>query len=130
SAALAGDAETLGRLLDQNPELVLSDRPIGWAAFNPQGATLALLADRGADLDARSRFGDTPLIVAAMRGNLPGVKALLTRGADLGVRNASGFDARRHAAYFGHFSTVRYLIQRYGQPYDIHTAAALGDVET
>jgi ankyrin repeat protein len=40
------------------------------------------LIDKGANVNAKSRDGFTPLHVAAMRGNLPVVELLLESGAD------------------------------------------------
>lgn len=49
-----------------------------------------LLLDQGADVDAASRFGETPLHEAAYCGDVQSVGALLRRGADPMRRDAAG----------------------------------------
>ncbi len=49
-----------------------------------------ILLDRGADVDARDRFGDTPLHAAAEEGNRRLVEVLLAYGADSDARNGDG----------------------------------------
>lgn len=44
-------------------------------------AVAALLADRRTDIDGANAHGETPLMMAALRGNLPVAQQLLDRGA-------------------------------------------------
>lgn len=92
-AALYGDAETVGLLLDKGASP---------NARNNQGATALmyaidheaktkLLLDHGADPNLRSGEGRTPLQIATGRvGAYPIVKLLLDKGADAGVRFPDG----------------------------------------
>lgn len=49
------------------------------------------LAERGADVNARNKFGDAPLLDAAMLGNYEMTSVLLKYGADPNVQS-SGFE--------------------------------------
>ena len=51
------------------------------------------LLDKGAKVDVRDNYGDTPLIYAVRQGNLIKVKLLLAKGADPNVKNNRGEDA-------------------------------------
>ena len=61
----------------------------GFKDINPDAA--ALLLDRGADIEARSGNGMTPLHCAALwKGNEPVAQLLLERGADINARDDQG----------------------------------------
>ena len=45
------------------------------------------LLDKGADVNAKFRYGTTALFKAAERGNTEVVKVLLARGADVSVKD-------------------------------------------
>jgi ankyrin repeat protein len=68
----------------------------------------ALLAV-GADVNARATFGDTPLMVAALRGETDRVKILIEAGADVNA-DTGGSTALMRAAYQGGSETVRLLL--------------------
>lgn len=55
------------------------------------------LIDLGADVNAQSTFGNTPLHLACAYGNAPVVQVLLQAGADLTVRARDGKDAASFA---------------------------------
>jgi ankyrin repeat protein len=48
------------------------------------------LLDRGANIDARDEYGNSPLIRALIRDRGDTAKLLLARGADISIRNAEG----------------------------------------
>ncbi|KAK4227010.1 putative ankyrin repeat protein [Podospora fimiseda] len=56
----------------------------------PRMKTISKLVSKGADLNARDCYGDTPLIAAAQHCNVPAIKALLLAGADIHERNSVG----------------------------------------
>src|ERR1700730_6464422 len=59
-----------------------------WEAARTDDATAAReLIAKGADVNARFRYGQTPLFKAAERGNTEVVKLLLEKGADVNVRD-------------------------------------------
>ena len=88
--------EALDRVIRTRPEaealaLIAAGADIRWsgseplrtAAYAGKRAVLGALLRAGADVDARSSHGHTPLICAAMYGDVEAVKLLLRWGADL-----------------------------------------------
>jgi len=51
---------------------------------------VAALISHGADVNARSKSGETPLMYASSRGNAKVVEALLDAGADKELKATSG----------------------------------------
>ena len=70
-------------------------------------ATVDLLLGARAYVNARTRFGDSPLMVAALGGRLELVKKLRARGAEV---KQPGWNALIDAARGGHDEVVRYLL--------------------
>jgi ankyrin repeat protein len=68
-----------------------------------------LLQARDMKLDARSRNGDTALMLAAYKGNMAAVRALLDKGAEA---NQTGWTALHYAAASGHNDIVQLLLDR------------------
>lgn len=86
------------------------------AAFNSRAA-IALLDNLGANLEARNTNGRTPLYVAAKRGRLEAVKALLDRGANPNSYNADvRFSPLHVAAEYYHLKVIRELLARGANP--------------
>lgn len=65
-------------------------------------AVVALLLEAGANVDQRSRAGDTPLLVACRGGNVALVRRLESAGADLTAKTALGDTALQVAQAHGH----------------------------
>lgn len=108
------------RLLEQGGDL---------RATNGQGETLTMLAgsaavlelllDKGADPNAKSRDGLTPLMYAVAErrpGNLAQVKLLLARGAQVNARNAEGVTALLIAAHCERFDVLALLLKHGADP--------------
>ncbi len=60
------------------------------AAARGSAAIVAMLVDRGADVNAATDFGNTALMYAAARGQVDAVRVLLQRGALSGHKNKYG----------------------------------------
>lgn len=82
------------------PALVLAARA------NSAATVDALLAAK-ANVNAKSTFGDTAIMAAALNGHLDLVKKLRTRGADI---DGAGWTPLIYAATGGHEAVVAYLL--------------------
>jgi hypothetical protein len=81
--------------------------PLQWAALNGQRDALALLLDRGAPVNGRSRDGHTALHGAAFMGHAESVRLLLERGADVNAASNNGETPLHNAGV--DFDAVRYI---------------------
>ena len=82
-AALKGDLTGAQLLLERGAQVNKTGwSPLHYAATGPEPKLVALLIDRGADLNAGSPNGTTALMMAAQYGSEDSVKLLLSRGAD------------------------------------------------
>jgi hypothetical protein len=70
----------------------------------------------GADVNARSLYGSTPLHYAAYKGNLSIVELLVRRGADPNSRNMYGSTPLHEASSNGHVGVVRLLLDKGADP--------------
>ena len=69
-----------------------------WSSFKGYSDIALLLIDAGADLNAQdTKFGFTPLMVAARNGHSNMVELLLSRGASWEIVDKTGRDALQHA---------------------------------
>src|SRR5215211_387840 len=76
-------------------------------------ASVTAALDRGADVNAKFRYGTTALFKAAERGNAEVAKVLLDRGADLKVKDTFyGATAMSWAIDNDHFDIVKLLLQK------------------
>lgn len=96
----------------QVPNQSLNDQM--WEAARKGDATaVAALLDKGADVNAKFRYGATALFKAAERGNTEVVKLLLARGADVKVKDTFyGATAMTWALQNQHFETVRAIVEK------------------
>ena len=72
--------------LGQNSKQELNDQ-LWEAARKGDAAAVTALLDKGADVNAKFRYGTTALFKAAERGNTEVVNVLLARGADVHVKD-------------------------------------------
>jgi len=92
-AAWKGRVEAVKWLLAHGAKINREPRQwtaLHYAAFAGQSEMVTYLVDRGADLDARSTNGSTPLMMAVYEGKEAVVKQLITLGADRRIRNDYG----------------------------------------
>jgi ankyrin repeat protein len=83
------------------------------AARKGDAAAVTALLDKGADVNAKFRYGATALFKAAERGNIDVVKVLLARGADVKVRDTFyGATAMTWALDNKHVEVVRALLEK------------------
>lgn len=85
------------------------------AVQNGHDATVRLLLDRGANLEATANGGWTALHLAADMGHEAVIRLLLDHGAHLEATNNNGWTALQVATYQGNEATIR-LLQRSDRP--------------
>ena len=104
--------------LAQDAKQALNDQL--WAAARKgDAAEVAALLDKGADVNAKFRYGMTALFKAAERGNTEVVKVLLARGADATVKDTFyGATAMSWALDHGHDEIVRAILEKSPQNVD------------
>jgi uncharacterized protein len=144
-AIQTGDLPTLKRLLDENTGLATArlgdDDPDGmsrtllhvatdWPGHFPNGpATVALLVEAGADVNARFRgpHAETPLHWAASSDDVEVLDALLDTGADIEADGGviDGGPPLADARGFGQWEAAHRLVQR-GARTTLTDAATLG----
>jgi hypothetical protein len=94
------------------PQQELNDQ--FWEAVRKgDAAAVTALLDKGADVNAKFRYGMTALFKAAERGHLEVVKILLARGVDVTVKDTFyGATAMTWALDNGHVDVVRELLEK------------------
>jgi ankyrin repeat protein len=80
------------------------------AAIGGDSGEIARLIEDGADIDARDRYGQTALMLAACRGRGEAVRLLLMRGAAPDVTAKYGLSALMLAAIGRHAAVARQLL--------------------
>jgi ankyrin repeat protein len=99
-------------LFAQNSKQELNDQM--WEAVRRgDAATVTAMLDKGADVNAKFRYGATALFKAAERGNPEIVKILLSRGADVSVKDTFyKATAMTWALDNGHTEVVKLLLEK------------------
>jgi uncharacterized protein len=80
-------------------------------------------------LPTRGHYGDTPLHVAAIRGDVAMIRALLDAGAEINVNGELGYTPLHEAVEQGHAEAVRVLVER-GASKDVLTEDGQSPLET
>jgi quinoprotein dehydrogenase-associated probable ABC transporter substrate-binding protein len=70
---------------------------------------VALLLDKGADIDKRNLQGYPPLHMAARQRDSDMISFLIERGADVNGRDSDGWTALAHAAFRNHVPSIEVL---------------------
>jgi ankyrin repeat protein len=114
--ALEGRVVELERSLQAGVDADVTDSagftPLHFAAQSLHPEAVRLLIGAGAELEARNRFGATPLLVALgnARDDDHGVVGLLLdAGADMDAANSAGVSPRSLAERVSNFDLKRYL---------------------
>ena len=108
------DSTTLSSMLQHgmSPNMVEQNRGetgIMVALREDSGKVFTVLLDAPAvDLDARARNGDSALMIAAIKGNVGAVKALLAKEVQV---NQTGWTALHYAASVGSDEIVKMLLE-------------------
>lgn len=96
----------------QDPKQALNEQ-LYEAARKGDAAEVKALLDRGADVNAKFRYGATALFKAAERGHTEVVKLLIERGADVTVKDTFyGATALYWATDKGHTGVVRAILAK------------------
>jgi ankyrin repeat protein len=121
-AAAIGDVERLRELLDGDASLATAwsedgFTPLHFAAFFGHPDAAKLLAERGADIEARSTneqfaLDAAPLHSASAAGQLEVCRALLDAGADVNAVQHGGYTALLDAAANKNRELVDFLLER------------------
>jgi ankyrin repeat protein len=110
--------------LGQNSNKELNDQ-LYEAVRKGDAASVTSLLDKGADVNAKYRYGATALFKAAERGNVEIVKILLARGADVSVKDTFyGATAMTWALDGGHVEIVNALLEK--QPSSVNEVLMTG----
>ena len=108
----------IAELLDRDADIearedFLDRTPIHMAAsFNPDAGAVALLIERGADMWARDKDGETILHAAASYGQREVVELLIVMGMSVDLRNDLGCTPLHKAAWNPSSETAASLIAR------------------
>lgn len=95
------------------------DEQLWEAARKGDAAAAQALLDKGADVNAKFRYGTTALFKAAERGHTEVVKLLLARGADVTVKDTFyGATALTWAVENKHIEVVRALLEKSAESVD------------
>ena len=109
-AALRGHLEWCQRLVDRGAAVHREGwSPLHYAATGPNPKTVSYLLSRGAQVNALSPNGTTPLMMAARYGNEASVDVLLAAQADAKVRNQKDLTAADFAREAGREALARRL---------------------
>ena len=79
------------------------------AAANATVSRVSVLIGSGADVNARSKLGVTPLMGAASAGSLDCVKLLVSKGANVDAKDYFGHTALLLAAKRGNLACAKFL---------------------
>jgi Ankyrin repeats (3 copies) len=111
---------TSAGVVAQNSKQELNDQ-LWEATRKGDAAAVTALLDKGADVNAKFRYGSTALFKAAERGHAEVIKVLLARGADVTVKDTFyGATAMTWALSNEHVEAIKALLEK--------DTASVGDV--
>ncbi|KAL3358029.1 hypothetical protein AABB24_015258 [Solanum stoloniferum] len=116
-AAQNGEVEKVEAMVDENPNVIRLTTVRGKfsalhvAAINGQIEVLCMLLDRGVNPDILNRHKQTPLMLAAMHGNVSCVERLIQLGANILMFDSlHGRTCLHYAAYHGHSDCLQSIL--------------------
>lgn len=122
-ACALGDAETVAKRLDEDPQQIYENSAdgfsgIGLASFFGKDLVVALLIELGADIQKASAnpLRVAPLHSAAAGGHLGIVEVLLNAGAEVNAKQEGGFTPLHSAAQNADLEMVKLLIEYGADP--------------
>lgn len=115
AAILRDDPDTIRALLRRgfDPDTRDTKGQVGLTLALQNGsnkAFAALLTARRLNVEARNKQDESPLMMAAIKGNVEAVKALIARNADV---NKTGWTPLHYAATGGHLKMIELLLEHY-----------------
>ncbi|HOZ49572.1 MAG TPA: ankyrin repeat domain-containing protein [Candidatus Hydrogenedentes bacterium] len=132
--AANGEIEVVAAMLEQDPGLLESTNtqgkargktPLHYAVTYGQAEVVALLLDRGAQVNVTDGTGMTPLHMAATLNRLDEAELLLAHGADIEARDVFGDTPLHAAVLFEQTPMIAWLTEhgadRYAENHDGRT---------
>lgn len=89
----------------------LKDNSLIMAAWHNDASAVLTWLDRGANVNAQTEEGVTPLMYAAENGDTAVIALLISRGADVNIKPYDGFSALMSACLFNHLDAAIMLIE-------------------
>ncbi|UCH97255.1 MAG: ankyrin repeat domain-containing protein, partial [Candidatus Aminicenantes bacterium] len=113
-AASNGDLKTVKKVLKIYPELIKAKRRGGWTLLHvaKNRKLVKYLLEKGADINAESNGGSTPLHNYAYKGHKDEVELLLKKGADLEANRAYGRTPLINAIKLNRIEVVKVLVKK------------------
>lgn len=112
----AGHVAFCLRELHKNPNFYLpnGETLLVWAIKNDAKVTIenVLLKNIQLKVNAPTQKGETPLMLAAIKGNIDLAKALLEKGATVNAPSTHGWTALHYSASTGQTEMTRFLIKQ------------------
>jgi hypothetical protein len=116
-AARSGNLEVVRKLVEYDPAYINAKDGTGWTPLlmaskgrnSKDGSVVRLLLEHGADVNAQSTNGQTPLHEASSYGALEVVRLLLEHGADVEAKRNNGKTALQFAVEGGHDEIMEFL---------------------
>lgn len=79
-------------------------------------AAIKNLVSRGADVNAKDRYGDTALMIASIKGDSEIIRYLIDKGADVNTQNTEGNTALIYAAGIEKIDSAKQLLEMGANP--------------
>ncbi len=114
-AIIRNDITAVKQLLDSGTDINKQDgagfTALHFAAQENNFGIAKLLIERGADLEIRDVYGNTPLIraVSSSKGKGEIIDLLLQHGADMNVKNDYGVSALEDAKNIGNYNIFQFF---------------------